>query len=185
MNRTNLIVLLLACLAGGCHSAQIGPSFDTRPDGTFSSRNADGPNRVSLFKDGEAWNTESTIPSTYLRFMASDHASVEALGPKARVLEVPLPGGGFAKAASDTDATFSVAKATLPDGTVIEGLSITTAASPVIRAQNEALDRLKDVLTNRDAKSAEKLLADDEAIKSIVGTLGPGILDVLKTLAGK
>lgn len=177
------IALVLVAALAGCN-AQVGPSFETRPDGTLSSRNADGPNRVSLFKDGEAWNSESTVPGAYLRFMDADHASVEALGPKARVLQIPMPGGGVAKAASDTDATFAVQKATLPDGTVIEGLTLTTNASPVIRAQNEALDRLRDILTSRDAKAAEVLLADQETIRTLVGTLGPGIIDVLKGLAG-
>ena len=178
-----ILAILPIALLAGC-GAQIGPSFSSLPDGTIDSRNAQGPSRINLTKGGETWTSESVTDGTYMRFMTPDSASIEVLGPKARVLEIPLPGGGVAKAASDTDATFTVAKATLPDGTVVEGLTLTTNASPVIKARNEALVAYAQVLTTRDQESARTLINNQDMIKSIVETVVPGALEILRHIAG-
>lgn len=179
-----LTLALLAGLAlGGCSGSQVGPSFETAPDGSIRSRNADVPNRVSLFKDGEAWNTESAVPGSFTRFFASDGTSIESIGPKSRIWELPWMDGRIAKVASDTDTTFHVDEITTADGTVIKGLTLSTLASPVVKAQNEALVAFAEVVKTRDAHSAETLLADTAAVQAIVSALGPPALEILKAIA--
>lgn len=165
----------------GCSGSQIGPSWEKDATGKVSSRNA-APNRVSLSKGGETWDVESAVPSTYVEMFDQDGNAVASLGPKSRVMIFPWF-GDEAKIASDTDVTFSVKKATLADGTVLEGFTFSTLASPVIRAQNEVWDRLGPVLIARDQEAAKTLLSDNEALGAIVEAVGPGILDVLKAIA--
>lgn len=179
-----LTLALIAGLAlGGCSGSQVGPSFQTNADGSIRSRNADVPNRVSLYKNGEAWNTESAVPGSFTRFFASDGTSIESIGPKSRIWELPWMDGRVAKVASDTDTVFTVAEIKTADGTVIKGLSLSTLASPVIKAQNEALAAFAAVIQSRDAASAETLLADTAAVQAIVTALGPPALEILRTIA--
>ena len=177
-----ILAILPIALLAGC-GAQIGPSFSSLPDGTIDSRNAQGPSRINLTKGGETWTSESVTDGTYMRFMTPDAASIEVLGPKARVLEIPLPGGGIAKAASDTDASFSIAEATLPDGTILKGFVLTTNASPVIRARNEALTAFANVLVSRDQESAKAILSNQEMVKAIVEAMGPSVIDLIAKIA--
>lgn len=181
------LVLTILFLIGfgalcGCSGSQIGPSWDKDPDGTVASRNA-APNRVSLSKDGETWDSETAVPGKYIRMFDDNGSVVESLGPTSRVMLFPFF-GKEAKIASDTDVTFSVAKATMPDGTKLEGFTFSTLASPVIKAQNEVWDRLAPVIIARDAEAAKTLLADTEAMKGIVEAVGPGIVGVLERIAG-
>lgn len=179
---TILLVGLLLAL-GGCSGSQIGPSFQTNPDGSIFSRNADVPNRVSLFKNGEAWNTESAVPGSFTRFFASDGTSIESIGPKSRIWELPWMDGRVAKVASDTDTTFHVDSITTADGTVIKGLTLSTLSSPAITAQTSALAAFASVIQSRDAASAETLLADAAAVQAIVAALGPPALELLRAIS--
>lgn len=172
-----ILILLPAC------SSQIGPSISTHPDGTIESRNSSGLNHTTLARSGETWSSESTVPGSYTEMYDRRGNAVAALGPRSRLMIVPWFGEEM-KLASDTDITISVADASMPDGTHLKNLTFSTQASPVILAQNESLDRLKDVLISRDAHAAEVLLADREAIKHITDVLGPGILLVLRSIAG-
>lgn len=179
-----LLVLAIGLLLvlGGC-SSQIGPSLATRPDGTIESRNSSGLNHTTLVRAGETWSSESTVPGSYTEMYDRRGNAVAALGPRSRLMIVPLFGEEM-KLASDTDINISVGSADLPDGTHLKNLTFSTQATPVILAQNASLDRLKDVLISRDAHAAEVLLADREAIKHITDVLGPGILTVLRSIAG-
>lgn len=187
--KTALWVVALVIVApfvfalGGCSGSQVGPSFQTNADGSIRSRNADVPNRVSLYKNGEAWNTESAVPGSFTRFFASDGTSIESIGPKSRIWELPWMDGRVAKVASDTDTVFTVAEIKTADGTVIKGLSLSTLASPVIKAQSAAIKAFARVVESRDANSAETLIADTAAIQEIVTTLGPPALEILRTIA--
>lgn len=178
-----LILALLAGLAlGGCSGSQVGPSFETGPDGTFKSRNAGGENRVTLARGGELWSTESTVPGSYTELYDRNGNAVAAIGPRSRLMILPWFGEEM-KLASDTDITIAVEAATMPDGTRLKGLSFTTLASPVVKAQNEALDRFAEIIKSRDAHSAETLLADTAAVQAIVSALGPPALEILKAIA--
>jgi hypothetical protein len=172
---------ILGMVLAGCSGSQIGSSWDKKPDGAVASRNA-SPNRVSLSKDGETWDSETSVPGKYIRMFDDNGAVVESLGPTSRVMLFPFF-GREAKIASDTDVTFSVDKATMPDGTKLEGFTFSTLASPVVKAQNEVWDRLGPVMIARDAESAKTLLSDNEALGKIVEAVGPGIIDVLKAIA--
>lgn len=178
-----VIVAPFVFALGGCSGSQVGPSFQTNADGSIFSRNADVPNRVSLFKDGEAWNTESAVPGSFTRFFASDGASIESIGPKSRIWELPWMDGRVAKVASDTDTTFHVDSITTADGTVIKGLTLSTLSSPVITAQTSALAAFASVIQSRDAASAQTLLADTAAVQAIVTALGPPALELLRAIS--
>lgn len=178
-----VIVAPFVFALGGCSGSQVGPSFQTNADGSIFSRNADVPNRVSLFKDGEAWNTESAVPGSFTRFFASDGTSIESIGPKSRIWELPWMDGRVAKVASDTDTTFHVDSITTADGTVIKGLTLSTLSSPVITAQTSALAAFASVIQSRDAASAQTLLADTAAVQAIVTALGPPALELLRAIS--
>lgn len=167
----------------GCSGSQVGPSWDKGPDGTVASRNA-APNRVSLSKDGETWDSETAVPGKYIRMFDDNGSVVESLGPTSRVMLFPFF-GKEAKIASDTDVTFSVEKATMPDGTKLEGFTFSTLASPVIKAQNEVWDRLAAIVVNRDTMAAEVLLKEAETNAEIAKTLGSAGLELLtKVITG-
>lgn len=178
-----VIVAPFVFALGGCSGSQVGPSFQTNADGSIFSRNADVPNRVSLYKNGEAWNTESAVPGSFTRFFASDGASIESIGPKSRIWELPWMDGRVAKVASDTDTTFHVDSITTADGTVIKGLTLSTLSSPVITAQTSALAAFASVIQSRDAASAQTLLADTAAVQAIVTALGPPALELLRAIS--
>lgn len=163
--------------AGGCSGSQVGPSWEKRPDGAVESRNA-APNRVSLSKDGETWDSETAVPGKYIRMFDADGQVVESLGPTSRVMLFPFF-GKEAKIASDTDVTFSVERATMPDGTKLEGFTFSTLASPVVKAQNEVWDRLGSIIINRDAKAAEILLREAEMNQAIAESLGSAGIELL------
>lgn len=183
MNRAALLIVAALCaMGGGCSGASIGSRWEKTID-RVESTNA-SPNRVSLLVNGESWDSESVVPGAYVRLYDQDGVSAESLGPKSRVFQLPWLGGQTAKVASDEDTTFEVAEIRLADGTVIKGLKLSTLASPVVKAQNEVWDRLAAVVQSRDAESAKALLADTEAINTITGTLGPGVIDALRAIAG-
>lgn len=177
-----LMIVLASIALGGCSGSQVGPSWDKGPDGTVASRNA-APNRVSLSKDGETWDSETAVPGKYIRMFDDNGSVVESLGPTSRVMLFPFF-GKEAKIASDTDVTFSVAKATMPDGTKLEGFTFSTLASPVVKAQNEVWDRLGPVIIEQNAEGARAILSDNETLKAIVEAVGPGIIGVLERIAG-
>jgi hypothetical protein len=188
-----VVVMLLAIIAlgvvsglAGCSSSQVGPSWEKSPDGSVESRNA-SPNRVSLSKDvggGETWDSETSVPGKYIRMFDDNGAVVESLGPTSRVMLFPFF-GKEAKIASDTDVTFSVEKATMPDGTKLEGFTFSTLASPVIKAQNEVWDRLAAIVVNRDTMAAEVLLKEAETNAEIAKTLGSAGIELLtKVITG-
>lgn len=181
--RTALIVAALCAMGGGCSGSRVGSTWDKTVDRT-QSVNA-SPNRVSLMVNGESWDSESVVPGAYVRLYDESGVSAESLGPKSRVFQIPWLGGQQAKVASDEDTTFEVAEIRMADGTVIKGLKLSTLASPVVRAQNEVWNRLAVVIQTRDAESAKTLLADAEAVKTITGTLGPGIIELIRSIAGQ
>lgn len=178
---TILVGAILGTILGlalpGCSGSQIGPSWDKKPDGAVASRNA-SPNRVSLSKDGETWDSETSVPGKYIRMFDDSGAVVESLGPTSRVMLFPFF-GKEAKIASDTDVTFSVDKATMPDGTKLEGFTFSTLASPVIKAQNEVWDRLASIVINRDTAAAQVLIREAEMNEAIAKTLGSAGIELL------
>lgn len=177
-----LILVPLFLILPAC-SSQIGPSLATRPDGTIESRNSSGLNHTTLVRAGETWSSESTVPGSYTEMYDRRGNAVAAIGPRSRLMILPLFGEEM-KLASDTDINISVGSADLPDGTHLKNLTFSTQATPVILAQNASLDRLKDVLISRDAHAAEVLLADREALQHLTDVLGPGIILVLRAIAG-
>jgi hypothetical protein len=177
------IAVIIALASFGCSSSQIGPSWEKRPDGSVDSRNA-SPNRVSLSKDGETWDSETAVPGKYIRMFDDNGSVVESLGPTSRVMLFPFF-GKEAKIASDTDVTFTVKKAIMPDGTQLEGFTFSTLASPVIKAQNEVWDRLAAIVVNRDTMAAEVLLKEAETNAEIAKTLGSAGIELLtKVITG-
>jgi hypothetical protein len=178
-----IVAVILALSLFGCSGSQVGPSWEKDPTGAVTSRSTDAPNRVSLSKAGETWDTESSVPGSYVEMFDENGNAVASLGPKSRVMIFPFF-GKEAKIASDTDVTFTVKKAIMPDGTQLEGFTFSTLASPVVKAQNEVWDRLGPILIARDARAAETLLSDNEAVAKIVEAVGPGVIDVLKLIAG-
>lgn len=172
----------LAALLSGCSGATVGSTWEKTLD-RVESQNA-SPNRVSLLVDGEAWDSESVVPGAYVRLYDGEMVSAESLGPKSRVFQLPWLNGQMAKVASDEDTTFEVAEITLPDGTVIKGLKLSTLASPVVKAQNEVWERYGKVVMNRDVEGAKAIMADREALTTILTTLGPSALDTLRAIAG-
>jgi hypothetical protein len=179
-----IVAVILALSLFGCSGSQVGPSWEKDPTGAVKSRSTDAPNRVSLSKAGETWDTESSVPGSYVEMFDENGNAVASLGPKSRVMIFPFF-GKEAKIASDTDVTFTVKKAIMPDGTHLEGFTFSTLASPVVKAQNEVWDRLASIVMNRDAKAAEVLLKEAETNAEIAKTLGSAGIELLtKVITG-
>jgi hypothetical protein len=176
-----LIIAILCVLAllAGC---TVGPSFTVSPDGRIVSDSAPAPNRVTLTENGKTWATESAVPASYTEMFDRNNNSVAAVGPRSRLMILPWFGEEM-KLASDTDITISVADASMPDGTLLKGLTFTTLSSPVIKAQNDVWDKLAPIIINRDTEQARVFLANASLVESAVSALGPGILDVLRAIA--
>lgn len=181
MRRLAALAALSALAA--CAPQHVGPAFTQ--DAAAVTDASPAPNIVSLaHAGGEKWDTRSTVPGGYARLYDADGVAVESIGPRARLISLPGPGGLPIRFAADDVVDLRIDEYAGPEGVLVKGMSLRMDSAAQTKAQNEALDRLVSYWSGLTAAQRDAAVAQIEANRAAFEAVAPGLIDALRLVLG-